>query len=107
MEFGKLSDIEDGTIESKNSFLKSVYEDLIKKSPSIAWDEEDGGDLERIMKKLEAIHRKYVNRYKELTDTRVLIERLKPASIRNAFGGFHELDSASVTNFFKKYPDSQ
>ena len=104
MEFGKLSDIEDGTIESKNSFLKSVYEDLIKKSPSIMWDEEDGGDLKRIMKKLDSIHKKYANRYSELITSEESIEKVGRGSA-SVFGGYHDVTSQSVTSFFKKYPE--
>lgn len=104
MEFGKLSDIEDGTIESKNSFLKSVYEDLIKKSPSIEWDEEDGGDLKRIMEKLESIHRKYADRYKVLSESNEEISK-KGRGDASVFGGYHNVRSADVKAFYKKYPD--
>jgi len=104
MEFGKLSDIEDGTIESKNSFLKSVYEDLIKGSPSIEWDEEDGGDLKRIMEKLESIHRKYADRYKVLSESNEEISK-KGRGDASVFGGYHNVRSADVKAFYKKYPD--
>ena len=103
MEFGRLSDILDTSVESKNSFNKKIYEELISKSPNIRWDEENGGDLEKIMMKLEYIHKKYENKYKELTNKRKEIEK-QSRGRANIYGGAHAVTMQSVKATAKKNP---
>ena len=104
MEFGKLEHINDPSFDSKSSFLKAVYEELKTKSPAIQFDEEEGGDLKRIMQKLISIHAKYEGKYKELTEQNLTITK-QGRGTASAFGGHHAVFPKSVTDFYKKYPN--
>jgi len=104
MEFGKLEHINDPSFDSKSSFLKAVYEELKSKSPDIQFDEEEGGDIKRIMQKLISIHKKYEAKYKEMTEGDLEISK-KGRGSKSAFGGYHDVLSASVKKFYQKYPN--
>jgi hypothetical protein len=106
MEFGRLTDISDGTVDSKDSFIKKVYEELLSKSPDIHWDEEDGGDIKKIISKLQYIHKKYENKYQELSNKNHKLEK-RGRGKASIFGGAHPVLKSQVTSFAKKLSNSK
>jgi len=103
VEFGRISDISDASVDAKNSFLKKVYEELLSKSPEIQWDDEDGGDLKKIISKLESIHKKYQNQYEKLSNTRATLTK-KGRGEASLLGGAHPVLVSSVKSTARANP---
>ena len=104
MEFGRLSDILDKNIDEEESLIKRVYNVLKSKSPNIEWDEKDGGDLKRIISKLEYIHKKYDNKYRELTTKGYRVEK-KRRGEASIYGGALGVPRTSIVKTAKDNPD--